>query len=384
MDLTAFDVWLSAQPEVVKDVLVGAGGDMLGGLASQAVAALLGQAGGRVIRQFTPDPQSKALRRAMARAMVETLAEQIDDPDLLALMLGHFTKWLERPEVATELSAIIAPNPDVSLDLDLLETECEEAGFAAEWLGADVDFVAVVTSFVSRFYDAACLEDEFFPPITLQLLRGMADRMNALARDVAASKKVQEDIRDLLGEYRRLELSAIERNYLEGLYEECNILTIVKDERDDPGRRHGPRLQRVYVEVRTTRSPGESVFLKRLGVAPAQGKRILTLLQRALRSERGDQSSRLSPDSSREQVAELIEAVQRADEQQLARVTASTNITEARLRAATATLTPMEALREEGQIVIIGEPGSGKSMLTQRLAALLAVAGTRIAIRSTT
>ena len=57
MDWTPFLAWLATQPQPIQDVLTGATGDLTGGLASQAVVALLGQASGRVRKQFAPTPQ---------------------------------------------------------------------------------------------------------------------------------------------------------------------------------------------------------------------------------------------------------------------------------------------------------------------------------------
>jgi predicted NACHT family NTPase len=83
---------------------------------------------------------------------------------------------------------------------------------------------------------------------------------------------------------------------------------------------------------------------------------------------RGAGDDRRDPPSLAELIRPLAEA-------QVAEVAKAVSVSSAALRAAAAPLTPLEALHTHRQIVIVGEPGSGKSMLTQRMAALLAAAG---------
>ncbi len=368
MDWTPFLAWLATQPQPIQDVLTGATGDLTGGLASQAVVALLGQASGRVRKQFAPTPQQEALHRAMARAMVETLAEQIDDPLVLAEVLGHFTQWLKRESVAVELAQVIDPNPTVNLDLDLLEAEFERAGFAADLLGDEVEFSTIMAGFVRSFYDAACHEPELTPAIELQLLRGMAEQLVTLAAENRRQAATLRAIERRLAQMARFDLDELERAYLTGLYSECNRLPLATaDDPADMARARQPRLQRVYVDLRTTENATLDAVLDRLGIGGAQRSRAKRLLAEALPGERTGRGAAPAPEP-------MLPELRRLDGRQLDDLAKRLEIDRARVQASLATLTPVEIMQRqpEPQLVLLGNPGSGKSTLTRRLSSGLA------------
>lgn len=369
--------WFNTLPLPIQEVLTGATGDLAGGLVGGALSALLGKASGRAQRYFAPNPKHEALQRALARAMVEALTALIDDPLVLRELLGHFGHWLERPAVALELTQVIEPDPDVEIDLEVLEAEFEAAGFAPELLVKQIDFADVVVRFVRSFYNAACQEPELIPPIKLQLLRGMAERLETLVQSAADQKKLLEDIRGILAGFQPLSLEPLERNYLNGLYAECNDLRLIRDARSQPGRSAGPRLQRVYVEVRTTQLPDIDLVFDRLGIAAGQRTRSQSALTRSLGEIELDDAIERGPGErgGRASRANLVERLRSLDDKQLKPLAEALARTPEMLVAALAPLTPLEALRQRTQIVIVGDPGSGKSMLTQRLAGLLAAAG---------
>ncbi len=363
-------IWFTALPQPIRDVLIGGGG----GLVAQAASALLGEASGRVRRRLEPTPQQTALQHALARALVETLTARVADPLVLRELLTHFARWLERPNVALELAPLVEPNPDVTIDLAKLEAEFAAAGFAPELLGEDLEFAELMSGFVRAFYDAACLERDLQDNIELQLLRGMADRLDLLVKHAAAEQKVLEDIRALLHQFKRLDLAPLELNYLAGLYEECNDLRLIRDTRRAPGRRDGPRLQRVYVSVRTVDLPDDDILCAQLGIDAGQRQHVQAALRRALQPDGDNAGLRRDMGDRGGAQGKLAEHVQRLDEKQMARTAAAIKVNADALRAAAAPLTPFAALRHHTQLVVVGEPGSGKSMLTQRLGALLAAA----------
>jgi len=363
-------IWFTALPQPIRDVLTGSGGD----LVARAAAALIGEASGKVRRRLAATPQQTALQHALARGLVETLSARVDDPLVLRELLDHFGRWLERPNVALELAPIIEPNPDVTIDLARLEAEFEDAGFAPELLGEELEFAELMSGFVRAFYDAACLEPDLLDPIWTQLLRGMADRLDLLVKHATAEQQVLEDIRALLRQFAPLDLAPLERNYLAGLYAECNDLRLIRDARRAPGRRDGPRdgprLQRVYVTVHTVDMPDDDLLCAQLGIDAGQRPRVQNALRRALKPD--VIYDVLQPTARSHD--KLAEHLQRLDDKQLARAAAAARVDAVALRTAAAPLTPFAALRHHTQLVLLGEPGSGKSMLTQRLGALLAAA----------
>ena len=278
-------IWFTALPQPIRDVLTGSGGD----LVARAAAALIGEASGKVRRRLAATPQQTALQHALARGLVETLTARVDDPLVLRELLDHFGRWLERPNVALELAPIIEPNPDVTIDLARLEAEFEDAGFAPELLGEELEFAELMSGFVRAFYDAACTEPDLQDNIELQLLRGMAERMEALLVENRRQSITLKAIEQRLAALQPFDLDTLEQAYLDGLYRECNRLPLATAE-DPPDaiRSRQPRLQRVYVDLTTTATPGLDDVLARLALPAPKRRAARRQLLDALRDPRGE------------------------------------------------------------------------------------------------
>ncbi len=85
-------------------------------------------------------------------------------------------EWATRETVIGELSQVIDPRPETTLDLELLTNEFSRLDYEPELLHEEMDFSEVVARFVSAFYDAAADEPEILESIKIGLLRGIAER----------------------------------------------------------------------------------------------------------------------------------------------------------------------------------------------------------------
>jgi hypothetical protein len=169
--------------------------------------------------------------------------------------------------------------------------------------------------------------------------------LETLVSNVSAQNKLLEDIRRMLRGFQPLSLEPLERNYLEGLYRECNELRLIKEPRSRPGHAGGPRLQRVYVEVRTTAWPDDDLFCARLGIAPAQRERVQSALARLLAREGREPELPVPANEGHGRLATLAERLRNLDDKQMAAVVNSLNRQPAAVRAALATLTALDAPR---------------------------------------
>jgi energy-coupling factor transporter ATP-binding protein EcfA2 len=162
-----------------------------------------------------------------------------------------------------------------------------------------------------------------------------------------------------------LDLAEVEQRYLRGLYAECNELLLANDGPVDATRQRQPRLQHVYVDLETTGEVTIEQVLDRLQVPAQQRTEVKNRLldwQRNLNTLAvgiiGSVPKRLNASMSEEVFFEL------ATELGLPKDTIRKAIVDP--------LTVREALYAHPQLVFLGDPGSGKSTLTRRLAGLLA------------
>ncbi|MFZ1474166.1 MAG: NACHT domain-containing protein, partial [Anaerolineae bacterium] len=176
-----------------------------------------------------------------------------------------------------------------------------------------------------------------------------------------------------------LDMADLEKSYLRGLYADCSDVPLASGSAPpDAAQNRRPRLQRIYVDLDTTTPPALDRVYARLGIAAADRAGAEGVLRKAVRetpvaatpgrSGRGEE--RLTIAALRAWVGERGQ-----DEDKRAKdLEEQLRVAPGLLRPALADLGVLEAIGQHRQLVILGDPGSGKSTLTRRLAAGLAAA----------
>ncbi|MFZ4663722.1 MAG: NACHT domain-containing protein [Caldilineaceae bacterium] len=390
MDLS----WLGGATSPEGQLLLGATGNLIGNLATQAVNALLEAVTRPVRRHFQQPAERQALNEAMAQALAVTIAwltRDKDQADHLATLLGQ---WLQREAVADQLYRLIEPTPDHELDLPLLTAEFTAAGWEPTLLSDHHRFDQIVATLATAFANAAAQQPLLQGAIQIGALRAMVTRLDQLVQISVQQSDLLQQIAATLERFHPLRLEKQEQSYLRKLYQECNALPLARDDRAALDDRPRPRLQRVYVELRLTEGPTLGLVLDRLGIQqrPARQK-ALHVFQRAWRETGrpvdtpGEDAEPVAPATRRRSAKTLgspaqatetwVLGLQSLSAEQRAEIAKQLNVEKEQLAAALTNRTPLEALQAQPQpqIVLLGDPGSGKSTLTQRLAALLAAVG---------
>ncbi len=75
----------------------------------------------------------------MGQALQETIDALADDPDAYTHLLGVVGEWIERDEVAAELTQVIDPRPDAEIDISLLHREFDGMDFQTANASTDAD-----------------------------------------------------------------------------------------------------------------------------------------------------------------------------------------------------------------------------------------------------
>ena len=167
--------WLNGVPEPVKSILIGAAGEFAGSITAGIVTRVLAAAGHQVRKRFQAEPRTKALNQAVARALLDTVSDLTDAPELQTHYLRLFELWIARDAVAGELSQLIDPRRESHLDMKLLRKEFEAIGCDADWLGEGFDFDRVIKRLVQSFCDAAASEPELQGVIAIAELRAVRE-----------------------------------------------------------------------------------------------------------------------------------------------------------------------------------------------------------------
>ena len=174
--------------------------------------------------------------------------------------------------------------------------------------------------------------------------------------------------RDLIiGAMAALNLEALEVRYLHGLEHECDELPLAGDAPPDVGKRRAPRLQRVYVDLTTTEAPTLEQAIARL---PLSAKR-----KQELQSVFAQVQKHLEEGIGRPLISSFDSVKAKLPDDEAKKLENQFNLKEGMLAdALTQPLSVIEVMHEHPQLVVLGEPGGGKSTLTRRLAGMLACA----------
>lgn len=199
-----------------------------------------------------------------------------------------------------------------------------------------------------------------------------AATLRTLPTDLAAALAHRQGLPDL---------EALERVYLSGLYSECNKLPLADEAPPDVPQERRPRLQRVYVDLRVEAEPTLARICDRLGLPAARRRQLERALSQALAGEtqpgRGKDKlpDELAP-RLREEIAPglLRQAAAGRENEKLNQALKDAGVTPDAFAAALGKVTVFEQMAEHRQLVLLGDPGSGKSTLTRRLAGMLAAA----------
>ncbi len=362
-------------PLAIYDALPEPAQKLLLSLAGKLAGDMLNAGGYVVKKRFEKPPRQAALEKASARALGMTAAWLADDPDLVEHYLGILDAWTDRPAVSGELSQVADPRPDTELDLMLLSAQFEQikyySGPDAETLHEELSFEQIVVYFVRAFYDAAALEQDLQGAIEIGLLRGIAERSEKQLRESEKQTRLQKQaVTTLQRMAPELDMSDLETHYLIGLYQDCNELTLA-GKLPKRGARV-PRMQKVYVDLYTSTSPSWNTVFDRLDVPaddrPALLQRVQSLSDKvpAEWGGQGEMAEVLIAERAKDrQSRRLLEAYA---EHPLAKYAEDAET----FQAAMADLSALEAVRQFKQLVILGDPGSGKSTFSKRLAGALA------------
>ncbi|MBP8197662.1 MAG: SUMF1/EgtB/PvdO family nonheme iron enzyme [Chromatiaceae bacterium] len=349
-------------PKPIQDLLLSMAGHILDGLLDMAAY--------QARRRFQAEPQQKALQSAIVQALSATVATISDDLNEQQHFLTLLGTWLGREAVLGELAQIIDPRPATTLDLDLLTDEFAAAGFDPDLLGEDRDFADVVSTLVRTFYDAAAAQPALQGQIEIGLLRGIAEAVTQQAAENRKQTQHLDSISDTLSRLAPLNLNDLERAYLRGVYADCTHVPLAGDAPVDvPDKR--PRLQRIYVDLDTKTDPTFDQVFDRLKTPVRDRPTLLARWQKVTRPERMAPGEGLTVPA----LAAWLAEVDRRDEKAPAKAAKTLGMDLDTLTQAIAPLSALDVLAAHPQSVLLGDPGSGKSTLTRRLAGNLAAGG---------
>ncbi|MCB0132759.1 MAG: hypothetical protein KDD78_17975, partial [Caldilineaceae bacterium] len=336
----------------------------------------------RIAKRFETPAREAALTNAMTAALAETVAALSDDPVLQAHLADLLGQWVAQEDAAEELAEVLDPTSDHVLEMDLLVTAFEELGFDPTSLDQSRTFGEIAGLFAGELARALDREETLQGEIQTRLLRGLYDQVAALLAGQAA---LHSTIEDAAERFHPLDLDDLDQRYLLGLYNDCNELPMAADAQVDLRLR--PQLQRVYVDLDIDRAPDAALLRARLAALGIDGAQLTAAVQTLDRDTRASGAARrgaarqgaamnpaLEQELEQDQEIALLRSLQ-GDE--LAKIAKALHVEQDALISTGDAVSVLELLQRERQVVLLGDPGSGKSTLTRRTAGMLAALGCR-------
>ncbi|MFZ2487937.1 MAG: hypothetical protein WAZ19_07415, partial [Anaerolineae bacterium] len=349
---------------------------LLGGAISKALDGALTTAS-QALRDAHQELEKEQAQRAARLALIIQQAAEEIEPELEQLQQasGQDPRSLfQHPPFLAQIARALLDN--ATLDVDAVRREYQTLFNDGRWdeLRHPLEmFFGKIKLLLQR--------DAVWGP-ALRAYRAEAQRADIhadLGQLIAAAWAGVEALHTLpekLAQPEQARLSAVQRAYLCGLYAECNDLPLAGDDTPDaPRGRAAPRLQRVYVDLDAKQPLTLARVLTRLQIAPADQAAVHAALAELGPQELRGQGRRQA-ELSEEWIGSLLQAAAFTssddDQKQVWQRLAQWGVTQDSLAAALHPVTAFEALRDQRHCVLLGDPGSGKSTLTRRIAGLLA------------
>ncbi len=305
----------------------------------------------------------KALSRAMNQADA-CFMQQVGDSALQQWM--HDLPLRDLPALQKALDALPqSPNEDA------LEAALRQA-IARDWPGlnpAQRDLaVRVYLQCVRRAL--LPLEEQALLVIGRSVLRteGKVDRLDERIA------QLQAQVRAWIESQKGLRLEEGEKSYLRRLREKTDRVRLAEDaqstEKDRQAQERRVELHRVYVDLSTTIPPTFSDVLDRLEIPNGQRDALREEINRWIQKV-GNKNRNLSVDEINNYAGLLQKIAQSHGEDAKHPLSQWVN-DQAALQQALAPLTAVEVLAKHAELVLLGNPGSGKSTFVNYLAYILA------------
>jgi energy-coupling factor transporter ATP-binding protein EcfA2 len=170
------------------------------GIAVNLVSSLIAETAGAVRRKLKGDPAESALRAAISEALESAFRETGLSPQEIEHNQGVFQSFFRDEDVLAELSLLIDPRPDRSLDIDRLAAKLESAGLDPRRL-IGFDFRGFLISFGREYYAAVAREEPLQGLLNTKMLGEIVARLGDVAglseRAALASERTEVQVEGL-------------------------------------------------------------------------------------------------------------------------------------------------------------------------------------------
>ena len=373
-------------PEPLSAAIVGAKilDILLGQAIGKGVDGLLGGAS-KVLKDARRELEKETAQRAARMTLIVQQAAEELQPALEQIKIDtgqdHSALFQHPPFLAQVAQALLT---NLTLDVDAFQAEYQALFSDGKW----ADLAEPLDMFFSQLKLLLARDAQWGPALREFRREAQQAKLNAstlqlvkTAEEIARSLDAQpERTAEAIHRPEKMRLEAWEASYLRGLYARCNKLPLEEKRAQDirPPDAIGPaprsfRLQRVYVDLDIDRPLTLQRVLDRLNVPPAQRQKVSRELMSFAPAEKGqlgwegDLSSEVTRD-----VATRLSLGWLIGSQEWHEKLKASGIEPAALEQAFQPVTALEAIRENKQLVLLGDPGSGKSTLTRRIAGMLA------------
>ena len=200
--------WYTQIDPAIKEIIIGAAGDGIGGLAADLVGATIGKLSRRVRGRYQEAAVVSELNETMGQALAYSLHQwEMPEADR-AHLLDVLADWVQESTVQEEFKKLLHNRRDDDIDIPLLQEEFEACGLSLD--ESDIPFAEFVADLVAGFYIEARQKPTLQPLLSLGNLQRMAEQMGTLQKlleqlvaNSDTSLAAQERIKTLLDQFRR-------------------------------------------------------------------------------------------------------------------------------------------------------------------------------------